>query len=147
MDRDLTANEKKEIDSQVEKIHDLLICESKRLDPQLIKQAKEEKAKLISLFDGHSPIYVEERPNAYMHDPMFPWFTITTWIGRFDIGWRKRVIVIDWNATKLETTAEKIFPDEDVTKSGRLIHAYGYEKAQEYINTIFAHCSEGLKNG
>jgi len=136
MDRDLTSGEKKEIDHQVEKIHDMLIYESKRLDPQLIEQAKEEKAKLIGLFDGHS-IFVEERPNAYIHDPMFPWFTITTKIGRIDIGWRKRVIVIDWSSTLIKKCAEELFPDEQSTKSVHMIHAWGYEKAKEYLDKLF----------
>lgn len=135
MDRDLTSDEKKEIDNKVEKIHDMLIYESKRLDPKLIAQAKDEKAKLIGLFDGHS-IFVEERPNGYMNDPMFPWFTITTKIGRIDIGWRKRVILIDWSDTIINKSSQELFPNEEVTKFDSSIHAWGYEKAKEYLNVL-----------
>lgn len=142
LDRDLTTDEKREIDKYVEKIHEMLIESSRKLDPKLLESAKKEKEQLIELFNGYTPIYVEEIPNGYDRDPIFPWFTITTWIGRFNVGWRKRVIVIDWEDTTFKKTAEEIFPKEDVTKSGRMIHAYGYEAARNYIDTIFAHCSE-----
>ncbi|HRY60067.1 MAG TPA: hypothetical protein P5096_01670 [Patescibacteria group bacterium] len=68
-----------------------------------------------------------------------PWFEISTELGIVKIGWRKRVINIDCssiikNGAKLNL--EKLFTKEDVTKDNDYIHAWGYEKATEYLRQI-----------
>ena len=88
---------------------------------------------------GDEAIYVEEIPNGYCsryYCKHLPWFVVTTRIGRFKIGWRKRVISIDWSQCPNTKTAEELFPQENVTKDERLIHAWSYEKAKEYIAAI-----------
>jgi hypothetical protein len=63
------------------------------------------------------------------------WFIINTSDGDIKIGWRKRVIQIEWldNYKKFKYNAEK----EDVTKEfsnrERYIHAWSIEKAIEYL--------------
>ncbi len=107
------------------------------LDPKT-PQEKVKNAQLTKLFD--SPIFVEEIPNEYCSDwccRHLPWFIVTTTIGRFKIGWRKRVISINWEDTINTKTAEELFPDEDVTKGEKSIHAWSEDKAQEYIKKIF----------
>lgn len=107
-------------------------------DPASMEQAKMERESLIGCFEG-AKIFVEEIPNGYMPGPRcrhLPWFVVTTEIGRFKIGWRKRVIHLEWTETTVKATAEDLFPTEDVTKTERIIHAYGYVKAAEYIQRI-----------
>ena len=94
----------------------------------------EKNKRLIEIFP--SPIFVEEIPNGYCSDwccRHLPWFIVTTKIGRIKIGWRKRVIQIDWSDTVVKRTGEELFPDEDTTKGGDYIHAWGLAKAQDYI--------------
>jgi hypothetical protein len=94
---------------------------------------------LVNLFS--EPVFVEEIPNGYCSDwccTHLPWFVVTTKIGRFTIGWRKRVIAIDWEQTRGTATAEELFPAEKVTKCGRSIHAWSTEDAQRYIATVVA---------
>ncbi len=112
-------------------------------DPQLKAEGEARTAELITCFDG--PIYVEEIPNGY--DPELvhhPWLVVTTTIGRFRIGWRKRVIEIDWSETRGTEEAQTLFTHEDVTKSGSMIHAWSVEKAKEYIAVIVASADSDL---
>lgn len=100
-------------------------------------RASEERSQLIGLFN--ETIYTEEIPNGYCSDwccRHLPWFVVTTRMGRFKIGWRKRVINIDWSDTRGTKTAKELFPDEDVTKGERMIHAWSIENARRYIETV-----------
>jgi hypothetical protein len=108
-------------------------------DPEAQKEAKAERDQLLGLFLFQEPIFVEEIPNGYCSDwccKHLPWFVITTKVGRFKIGWRKRVINIDWKETKGTKTAEELFPEENVTKGGRMIHAWSGADAKRYITKI-----------
>lgn len=113
-----------------------------QLDPESKIRAENERGELLELFE--EPIYVEEIPNGYCSSyccKHLPWFVVTTRIGRVKIGWRKRVINIDWTETLNKKHGKELFPTEDVTKSDtysehRFIHAYGYDKAKEYIQKI-----------
>lgn len=104
---------------------------------EAMTQAKVEKQQLLALFP--EKIFVEEIPNGYCHDwccRHLPWFIVTTEIGHFKIGWRKRVIQIEWDKTIGTKTAEKLFPDESVTKGKKYIHAWNLEDAKKYISII-----------
>ena len=82
---------------------------------------------------------VHEIPNEYCGPKCCPhsvWFLVSTKIGTIKIGWRKKVINIEWDQTALTKTAQELFPQEDVTKQGRMIHAWTYEKAQEYLTKL-----------
>lgn len=108
-------------------------------DPKAMKRAANEKKELLSLFPVPGTINFKEIPNGYCSDwccKHLPWFTAFTNIGPITIGWRKRVISIDWIETSQTKTAHELFPNEDVTKEGKLIHAWGYDKAKEYIKVI-----------
>ena len=77
------------------------------------------------------------------------WIKARTPYGDIKIGWRKRVINIDWSDVvarralmTLDQTiwntlsAQAIFPNEDVTKGQNHIHAWGERKAVEYLETL-----------
>jgi hypothetical protein len=107
-------------------------------DPEQALAESKDRAALVGLFEG--PIFVEEVPNGYApEDPYFkafPWYVVTTTAGRFKVGWRKRVIHVEWTETLCKLTAEQLFPNENVTKHERVIHAWSLEKAQEYISSV-----------
>lgn len=107
------------------------------LYPESIEKAKLERIKLLSLF----PIaeFVEELPNGYCSKGCckhLPWFRVMTRIGPVEIGWRKRVIHIDWSNSMLKIKAEDLFPQENTTKGDFYIHAWGIDKAREYVTKI-----------
>ena len=108
----------------------LLLSEKYRQD------GEEATARLIGLF-GDRKIFIERIENQYWPENIHePWLIVTTDKGHIMIGWRKRVISIDWSRSVVSASADELFPGENVTKDGRSIHAYGYEKAQEYIDKI-----------
>lgn len=69
-----------------------------------------------------------------------PWFLVGTSFGLIEIGWRKRVISIDWT----HTNVRKIVTSDDVTKDSGFVHAWSYLKAVEYM-TNFADPRFALK--
>ena len=66
-----------------------------------------------------------------------PWFLVDTQYGQFKIGWRKRVIHIEWINVEQMKNFWQLFIREDVTKWDKGIHAWGYEKAEIYLKRIF----------
>lgn len=112
-------------------------------DPAAKASAVKEKQDILALFDD--PIFVEEIPNGYCSSwccRHLPWFIVTTRVGRFKIGWRKRVIQIDWSECPGSGLADALFTDENVTKDNRMIHAWSYEKAREYIQAVMKSSQE-----
>ena len=69
--------------------------------------------------------YVEERKNS-------PWWLVKTPKGLIEIGWRKRVISIDWS----DTDIRREVTEEDTTKSETMVHAWGNEKALTYLTAL-----------
>jgi hypothetical protein len=72
-----------------------------------------------------------------------PWYHVHTSIGWFRIGWRKRVIEIDWG--RIDADLAHLFVDEEVTKGFSYIHAWGYGKAAEYIKRIHSELQQKKK--
>lgn len=109
-----------------------------RTDPTIMAQAKAEKVTIAGFFKD--PIYIESVPNQYDNTPYgrcFPWYCVTTEVGKFIVGRRKRVYSIDWSLTTGQpAVAETLFADEDVTKSTYMIHAWSNEAAARYIKRI-----------
>ncbi len=92
---------------------------------------------------GFSTIGLQSIANQYSNHYMYgPWFKVTTEIGIFTIGWRKRVININWSELNEKVDSIKaLFVNEDVTKDDFYIHAWDYEKAAEYLSAIRTHLS------
>lgn len=106
--------------------------------PHIAEQTKRQREQLLAGF-GSDAILVEELPNGYCPDyccAHLPWFLVTTKLGRIKIGWRKRVINIDWSATQGTKTSDELFQSEETTKEDRLIHAWSGEKARDYVVAI-----------
>jgi hypothetical protein len=135
--RDLTTNERHLVRECAEKIQKEFLKNNIFSNPEKMKAAREEKAKILALFPN--PVYVKEIPNGYCSDYCCshrPWFLVTTPVGEIKIGWRKRVIEIVWENSDVVSNAYELFPNEDTTRSGKLIHAWGYDKAKEYIHKL-----------
>lgn len=95
---------------------------------------------------GLPAIYMEQLPNGYcdksccIHEP---WWRVTSRLGPITIGWRKRVINIDWsNSAVPKNCVKELFADEDVTKAETMIHAWSEEKAVDYLRRLATQVSE-----
>jgi hypothetical protein len=102
------------------------------------------KAKFKEIFEkaGFKKITLWATPNKYCScDHCAPWFKVYTKFGIINIGWRKRVINIDWKGLDVNPSLREeilsLFTEEDVTKGDNNIHAWGWEKAEEYLTKIY----------
>lgn len=141
--RPLTENDHLAIAKAMDELQRELSAESSRLHPANIEWKAAWLRRAAEMFDAAklSPIYVREVDNEYCGPKCCPnrvWLLVTTRMGVVKIGWRKRVIEIDWSASDVTSTTEDLFAKEDVTKGERMIHAWGYEKATEYLTAIGA---------
>ena len=132
--RKLSDDEQWQISEACSKISQMLRINNTLADPIFQDSAKAERSLLLGLFPDR--IYVREIPSEYHN--LTPWFNITTKVGIIKIGWRERVINIDWSDSDVKIKSMDLFPDEDTTRGDQYIHAWGYEKAKEYIDKILA---------
>lgn len=85
---------------------------------------------------GFDNVKLTATTNRYSQgDHDAPWYNVDTGNGKILIGWRKRVINIDWSKMKVKGAAE-LFQDEEVTKNPSSIHAWGWDKATEYLSRL-----------
>jgi hypothetical protein len=100
----------------------------------------EEQVKAIFLLAGFNVIKLHRIENKYwpLNQPYdeqrrnSPWWLVQTEFGWIEIGWRKRVISIDWEDTGIRARPT---PDE-VTKEDHMVHAYSEAKAVEYLKSL-----------
>ncbi len=116
---------------------------SAQLDPKGPATREAYRAEIAGIYQaaGVGAVYMESLPNGYCKDPCClnrPWFRVTSSIGHIVIGWRKRVLSIDWKDSTVKATGEALFPGEDVTRWETGIHAWGAEKAAEYVRRLHA---------
>lgn len=136
--RELTDVDKNNILIHVENILISLKDEKLNLDPEVREKVKKEREDILAVFSGRQ-IFVEDTKNEYFIEPYakyYPWLIVTTHKGRIKIGWRKRVLNICWDDSTIKEGAKELFPDEGVTKFDKTIHAWGYDKAKEYIDLL-----------
>jgi hypothetical protein len=101
---------------------------------------KEDYAKALFLLAGIDVLAMYRLENEYWPDtPAYakerrenPWWLVKTSFGLIKIGWRKRVISIDWSDTALRLNLTQ----DDVTKSETYVHAWTYVKALEYLTSL-----------
>lgn len=139
MDREITKNDENNAYNSINELKDKLFEETYLLKSNWKEQQDTTKANILALFENRS-IYIEPCRNEYFGDDYYgkthPWYIVTTSKGRIKIGWRKRVLNIDWKGSEISKTADDLFPNEDVTKWETGIHAWSYEKAKEYIDKL-----------
>lgn len=103
-------------------------CRQYKVDTEV--RAQFEKAFLDS---GVAATKWEEVPNQYGSQSYNgQWYLVTTDIGVVRVGWRKRVIEIVF---PVQVDVGELFANENTTKSENLIHAWGYDKLTEYLQT------------
>ena len=61
------------------------------------------------------------------------WWFIQTKVGWIKLGWRKRVVEIDWSYTSIR---EKVTNDENVTSETNYVHAWDEAKLLEYLRVL-----------
>jgi len=149
VERDLTKEELQEIEKAAEAIEQVVITTTIRSSPKIVAEADKERRQLLALFDKWR-IAAIPIPNGHCSKACckhLPWFQVVIFPDLIEarhpigitIGWRKRVISITW---EVGPTAEQLFPNEVVTKTGRTIHAWGYDKAGEYLDKIIGTLSQ-----
>lgn len=124
-----------QIQEKMEEIEKIIMNNAILKSEKYQERIKEEEEKLLALFPRR--IWCKRVPNKYLGESeIYPWYQVFTTKGPITIGWRKRVIHIDWSEMDNPIKSDILFKEEDVTKSNYLIHAWGYEKAKEYITKI-----------
>jgi hypothetical protein len=91
-----------------------------------------------------TPISLKKLPNEYCGDhdssecsicKKQPWWEIKTDVGVIKVGWRKRVIELDWSKTGYKIDPDKI-TTENVTKGSSYIHCWGYGDLLNYWSSL-----------
>lgn len=101
------------------------------------RKARLEREHFTDIFKraGMGDVPLSEIPNGYCPcERCAPWYVAKTPFGEVTIGWRKRVISIDWSSTGRDL--ESLFEGEEVTKDAHYIHAWGADKAVDYLQRI-----------
>jgi hypothetical protein len=99
---------------------------------------QEDKVRAIFLLAGFEVTAITKVENKYWpveyveQIAASPWWEVETQLGKITIGWRKRVIVIDWTSTGFEY----IVTNDQVTKDEVHVHAFSYALAVEYLSAL-----------
>jgi hypothetical protein len=114
-------------------------CYHKDCNRKMLNEREEEKFKECFIKAGFDDFEMKHIPNEYCHDInnctiCSDWFNVVTKYGTIKIGWRKRVIYIEW--PNIQSNAIVLFNKEDVTKGSNYIHAWGWEKCTEYLTEL-----------
>lgn len=64
-----------------------------------------------------------------------PWWLVRTNKGMLRLGWRKRVLELDWSDTPIKL----VVTSDEVTKTESMVHANTLAKAAEYLTTLAPH--------
>lgn len=102
----------------------------------------EAECRALFTLAGFEVLHVKALIDGYSYDPSdhryfetLPrqvWWFVKTQYGWIEIGWRKRVIQIDWSETGISAEVTT----DDVTKHNALVHAWSVEKALEYLRAL-----------
>ena len=96
--------------------------------------------RMMNFIYQRSDYQYEVISNGYDHNSSIPWFLFHTPDGDIIMGWRKRVISIEWQENYKAFDFNTLFAKEDVTKwyrgGKRGIHAWGESKAYDYLKMV-----------
>lgn len=96
---------------------------------------REAEFRLMFRLAGFDYITLDAVPNRYGEAEYGgPWFEVSTSVGKILIGWRRRVINIDWSATGQRLL--HLFDDVEDTKDHTYIHAWRSEQVIDYLRRI-----------
>ncbi len=114
---------------------------SAEMDPEGPAKRERERVGICGIYQsaGVDAIYMEPLANGYCSEPCclnLPWFRVTSKIGHVVIGWRKRVLSIDWKDSLVKASGNELFPEENVTRWETGIHAWSTEDAAKYIRRL-----------
>lgn len=118
--------------------HDSCWCNYRRLT-----EINKFTSGMMSIIYKDTDYQFELLPNGYCNKDCcshIPWFLFHTIDGDIIMGWRKRVISIEWQENYKPFDINELFKAENVTKwekDGKCgIHAWGEEKAFEYLKKV-----------
>ena len=79
-------------------------------------------------------------PSQYHSDDLYfgPWMIVESPRGRIEIGWRKRVISIDWKDTAIKVHGKDVVACPEYTHWERGCHAYGSDEAVECLRRMWS---------
>ncbi len=105
------------------------------------EKRQENISELTKLFAdaGFETIHVKVIDNQYSADACYytnPWLIVTTRKGPITIGWRKRVINLDWSDSDITADGRELFKNEKTTKDKYYIHCWSKNKAIEYLKKL-----------
>lgn len=125
-----------------------------QVDCIVMRKFSEEQARALFTVSGITVLKVWQLPNGYWPLAMpgdwhnqgqvsdfvryaqlresSPWWLVRTSFGLVKVGWRKRVLNIDWS----DTDIREIVTVDDVTKEPTMVHAWSELKAVEYLKRL-----------
>lgn len=96
---------------------------------------EKERSEFLALFPaGCGSVRVE---NKYSERSPNRWYYVYTNVGAIMIGWRARVILIDWTNSVVTHSAKELFPEFDTTKIDKSIHMWSLQDAQKVITKLY----------
>lgn len=99
-----------------------------------MKTDHEEKLKALALLAGIEDSQAYCLQNGYWAESPNPWMLFITDHGHFRMGWRKRVIHIEWTEADAEPITEESL--QYITHGDRFTHAYGYAQALLFLSRV-----------
>ena len=107
----------------------------------MAKLTRETHAEFTDAFQkaGVKIITMREIPNEYGSVRYNgPWYQMSTDFGELKVGWRKRVIEIDYSKIKLPVGLKlsTLFVGEQTTVDEIVVHCWGYDKLVDYLGRI-----------
>lgn len=101
------------------------------------KRNREEEEAFSGVFEkaGYRSVHFSKIPNEYCPcDYCATWFQVSTEVGIFHVGRRKRVVSIDWSHTGKDFSS--LFEDHNVTRWVGGIHAWSLGDMANYLRRI-----------